>query len=260
MIREHIFSGRTPTDPHFRWRGGDVSRIEGLTDAAFAFSITFLVVGAFRDEITTARALIDGMREVAVLAPCFVVVIWIWSVHHQFFRRYGLEDQLTIVLNSAFLFAVMVYVYPLKFLFRFVIENVIFRLPSKVPGSEVVGPNEALPMMQIYGGGFIAIFGLLALMTHNGMRQRDRLQLDAIEIEITRNSIVALWLTAAVGAVSVILTVLPLPMHVGVTAGLSGMIYSIIGPIRWIHGVRSARRVEALAANLTPIPETGTTD
>ena len=44
MIREHIFSARTPTEPHFRWRGGDVSRIESLSDAAFAFALTWLLV------------------------------------------------------------------------------------------------------------------------------------------------------------------------------------------------------------------------
>jgi uncharacterized membrane protein len=29
---------------YFRWRGGEVSRIEGFTDAVFAFAITLLVL------------------------------------------------------------------------------------------------------------------------------------------------------------------------------------------------------------------------
>jgi hypothetical protein len=32
MIREHLFHKRAPADPMFRWRGGDVSRLEGLSD------------------------------------------------------------------------------------------------------------------------------------------------------------------------------------------------------------------------------------
>ena len=31
-------------DQAFRWRGGEVSRLEGLSDAVFAFAVTLLVV------------------------------------------------------------------------------------------------------------------------------------------------------------------------------------------------------------------------
>ena len=31
-------------EKNFRWRGGEVSRIEGLSDAVFALSLTLLVV------------------------------------------------------------------------------------------------------------------------------------------------------------------------------------------------------------------------
>ena len=36
-----VLEGR---DHGFRWRGHDISRIEGLSDAVFAFAITLLVV------------------------------------------------------------------------------------------------------------------------------------------------------------------------------------------------------------------------
>ena len=31
-------------EPGFRWRGGEIARIEGLSDAVFAFAVTLLVV------------------------------------------------------------------------------------------------------------------------------------------------------------------------------------------------------------------------
>jgi len=31
-------------DLAFRWRGGEISRLEGLSDAVFAFAVTLLVV------------------------------------------------------------------------------------------------------------------------------------------------------------------------------------------------------------------------
>ena len=76
MIREHIFSRRTPTDPHFRWRGGDVSRLEGLSDAAFAFSMTMVVVDSFRD-FDSFEKLLDAISHVPVLIACFAVLTWI---------------------------------------------------------------------------------------------------------------------------------------------------------------------------------------
>ena len=59
MIRKHIFSARTPTDPQLRWRGGDVSRLETLSDAAFAFALTMMVVDSFSD-MKGLDALVQG--------------------------------------------------------------------------------------------------------------------------------------------------------------------------------------------------------
>jgi len=44
LIREHLFDKRAPADSMFRWRGGDVSRLEGLSDGVFAVTLTLLVV------------------------------------------------------------------------------------------------------------------------------------------------------------------------------------------------------------------------
>ena len=44
MIREKLIEKRVGEDSKFRWRGHEVSRIEALNDAVFAFAITLLVV------------------------------------------------------------------------------------------------------------------------------------------------------------------------------------------------------------------------
>jgi hypothetical protein len=41
----------------------------------------------------------------------------VWVRHYYFFRYYGLDDPVTIVLNTLLLFVVLFYVYPLKLLF-----------------------------------------------------------------------------------------------------------------------------------------------
>jgi hypothetical protein len=53
MIREKLID-KGVGDPHkFRWRSHEISRIEGLSDAVFAFAVTLLVVsddGARHDD------------------------------------------------------------------------------------------------------------------------------------------------------------------------------------------------------------------
>lgn len=40
MLRQALIKRGTEAEPDFVWRGGDVSRIESLSDAVFAFSLT----------------------------------------------------------------------------------------------------------------------------------------------------------------------------------------------------------------------------
>jgi len=58
MIRELAGHQLVPPEKHFRWRGGEITRLEGFTDAVFAFAVTLLVVSlevlhTFDELITT---------------------------------------------------------------------------------------------------------------------------------------------------------------------------------------------------------------
>jgi hypothetical protein len=50
MFHERTGAHLVPPEPHFRWRGGEITRLESFTDAVFslchnfAFAITLLVV------------------------------------------------------------------------------------------------------------------------------------------------------------------------------------------------------------------------
>ncbi|MFK8011855.1 MAG: hypothetical protein AB8B80_07430 [Marinicellaceae bacterium] len=44
MLKEHLYSKKLGADPHFRWRGGEMSRIEAISDGVFAITITLLIV------------------------------------------------------------------------------------------------------------------------------------------------------------------------------------------------------------------------
>ena len=101
-------------EPNFRWRGGNPSRVEALTDMVFAFALTLLVVsnappGSF-DELVTQLWGFPGF------AAAFAMLLLLWHSHYVFFRRYALEDQWTTVLNAGLLFLIVFFVYPLKYL------------------------------------------------------------------------------------------------------------------------------------------------
>src|SRR4030095_14691309 len=86
-------------------RTHEISRLEAFSDAVFAFALTLLVVSL---EVPKSYAqLMNLMSVFPAFACCFGVLLWIWYEHNLFFRRYGLQDPYTVVLNGALLFVVM---------------------------------------------------------------------------------------------------------------------------------------------------------
>src|SRR5581483_11802001 len=119
MLRQKLMSHHH--DDGFRWRGTEVSRIEGLSDAVFAFAVTLLVVSL--EVPKTFDELMVVMRGFFSFAVCFALLLQVWHEQYRFFCRYNLQDSTSFVLNCILLFLVLFYVYPLKFLFSFLINT-----------------------------------------------------------------------------------------------------------------------------------------
>jgi uncharacterized membrane protein len=112
MIREKFIDKRVGDSMKFRWRSHEISRIEGLSDAVFAFAVTLLVVSL--EVPKTFTELMTAMRGFGAFAVCFTLLFVVWFNQYKFFRHYGLTDNFTVVLNGLLLFVVLFYVYPLK--------------------------------------------------------------------------------------------------------------------------------------------------
>ena len=123
MIREQLIEKGVGDNKKFRWRSHEPSRIEGLSDAVFGFAVTLLVVSL--EVPKTFAELKEVMRGFGAFAICFALLIVVWYNQYKFFRRYALQDNYTLVLNSALLFVVLFYVYPLKFVFKMVIDQLL---------------------------------------------------------------------------------------------------------------------------------------
>ncbi|HVG25505.1 MAG TPA: TMEM175 family protein [Thermoanaerobaculia bacterium] len=216
----------------FRLRGREVARVEAFSDVVFGFALTLIVVSL--EVPTTFEELMATMRGFPAFAICFAILTWVWHTHHTFFRRYALNDELTIALNTALLFVVLFYTYPLKFIF------------SLVTG-QIRGARGGGALMVIYGVGFAGIFVLFLAMYTHAWRMREELELNALERWDTRTSIILYAFYVALGAASAL---------IGGTsneraAWYAGMMYWLLGPVSalvgWWRGAGRQRLQASLA-------------
>jgi Endosomal/lysosomal potassium channel TMEM175 len=222
-------------EPYFRWRGGEITRLEAFCDVVFGFALTLLVVSL--EVPRTYADLITAMRGFLPFAVCFAQLILIWRVHYRFSRRYGLEDPYTVFLNIVLLFLVLFYVYPLKFVFTL--------LFSGLTGSDVgkgIGSHEGSVLMRVYAGGFAAVFSLFALMYAHAYKLRGELELNLVEDLETRSALQENIITAAIGAMAFLLA-LKYPQ-------IAGWWFFWLAPVLAIHGSIYGKRIREMAEKM----------
>ncbi len=240
MLRSRAAAHEVGHSPHFRWRGGEVSRLEGFSDAVLGFALTLLVVSLDMPE--NFDELLQAMRGFPAFAVCFALLVQIWYRHYLFFRRYGLQDALTTTLNAVLLFVLLFYVYPLKFLFTLVLGAEAY--------AARIRPQQVSLLFTIYGAGMMAVFGVLALLHVHAYRRRDRLDLNEIEVLDTRLTIRHDVLYVLIGAISIIVAnVVP-----GHYVGLAGWCYALIGVAEFVHNYRGGRQRERVIASMAGPP------
>jgi hypothetical protein len=221
----------------FRWRGGEISRLEAFSDAVFGFALTLLVVSLEVPE--TFRDLKAGMSGFLAFAASMAMLVWLWYEHYRFFRKYALQDGITIVLNAVLLFVVLFYVYPLKFLFAY-LSFTLFGLGGAHPPI-VESAAEVRQLMLVYGIGFVAVFVVFVLLHLRALRLADVLGLSDTERLATYHNLAGHVLSASVGSVSILLALL-LPDRL---MGLSGLTYMLMGPLHAVHGARWHRQLQS---------------
>lgn len=234
-----------PVRNGFRQRGINSTRIETFTDAAFAFALTLLVVsleipGSW-DELVTA------LRGIPAFAASGALLMMFWFGHHEWSRRYGLDDGPTVILSCLLVFTVLVYVYPLKFM-----TQVFMRWISWVTGLPFsegdigIAALEVNSIFVVYGAGFVAMCGTLVLLNLHAWRQREKLRLDAIERFDTRTEIGAWTIVGGSGVVSIAVALVVPASWVG----LPGWCYSLLAVVMPIYAARAKKRRRALERDL----------
>jgi uncharacterized membrane protein len=236
MIRQAMIKRSQKSETPFRQRGAEVSRLEGFSDAAFAFALTLLVVSL--EVPRTFAELLDAMRGFGAFAICLGGLMWVWYQHYTFFRRYGMQDAVTIWLNAVLLFVILFYVYPLKFLFTALLSEALPILrPTETPYVDPLADDATGGLMIIYGVGYMAVFGVFALLYWHAYRSRSRLELNAVEQYDTLESVRYNLALVGIGVLSVAIAVIG-----GADwAFWSGMVYALTPLLIFILERRAAR-------------------
>lgn len=235
--------GSDPTK--FRERSHEISRIEGFSDAVFAFAVTLMVVSL--EVPRNYSELMHAMHGFFAFAACFASLFLIWYYQHLFFRRYGLQDGVTLVLNAVLLFVVLFYVYPLKFLFTLLSEQIMGNpIAFDQAFNGATGLSDVTTLMLVYSLGYLAVFAVFVLLQRHAYSKRQELGLNDIECFDTRIEMWSYFVSVCFSLVSIFIALSPMKN----AAFYSGMVYFLMGPAFAVFWVINKRRRRALTRHV----------
>ncbi len=230
----------------FRSRSHEVSRIEAFSDVVFGFSLTLLVVSL--EVPHTFTDLLADMRGFIPFAVCFAIFALVWWQHHNFFRRYGLDDGITATLNFVLLFVMLFYTYPLKFLFTGMFGQLAGT--ADVSGKTIhwIEPQQGSTLMIIYGLGYATVYLVFVLLYCNALRQREELELNRVEVFDTYTTMMESGLQLGLGVSCALLSAI-LPTN---QAGLAGFVFFLIPVGLSLIGMTRGKGRRKLLAAMEP--------
>jgi uncharacterized membrane protein len=167
--------------------------------------------------------MMETMKGTLSFAVCFALLFQIWNNQNVFFRRYGINDTYTLFLNAILLFVVLIYTYPLKFLFE-----LIFRGPTYLHDGQVMQKlqtGQLQPLMLLYGTGFMVNYVLFYLMYRHAGKCAKEIDLSAVE-QFETKTIAGINLICAFVCTFVMSITFLVPAEY---AGVTAFLYFLIG-------------------------------
>lgn len=190
------------------------NRIEAFSDGVFAFAATLMVVNfTMEGNMQFDKSLGAGFLSFAV---SFFVLVALWWVHYNFFRRNNYIDNWIIIFNSILLFVALYYVFPLKTMVQ-----------SWLGEGGISSMTGLSNLFTLYGIGFLLIFTCYAMMYYRAYKKS----------KSTKNSMMLYFyarhfsIFVIVAVISILLSLLGIGMRIG----FPGWIYGLIGPLCFWH-------------------------
>jgi uncharacterized membrane protein len=191
------------------------NRLEALSDGVFAFAATLMVVNI--GSTTTITSFKDELPNFISFAVSFFVMMAIWKVHYNFFRRTDYIDNWIISLNMILLFTVLFYIFPVRSL-----------LNTGIGGTRI-SIDEFSNIFQLYSIGFALIFLSLHLMYIRAFKKDREESKDLKLLFYARHFLIFV----IVGVVSFVLA----KFQVGLRYGVPGFVYASLGILCYLHSV-----------------------
>lgn len=193
----------------------NLSRIEAFSDGVFAFAATLLVVSVGNEQSTSVLKI--DWKEFLGFGISFFVLVALWSVHYNFFRRTKYMDNWIIAFNSILLFVVLYYIFPLKSL-----------LDTWFNG-EGISLHSFSSLFQLYSLGFLLIFGCVSIMYYRAYRKTKNVEKSISLLFYARHFVIYFFVS--------LLSIAIAKLKLGLEFALPGIIYSLLGPLCYWHGV-----------------------
>ncbi len=196
-----------PNSRNFRTRGSEILRIEALSDAVFAFSVSLLVVSLEVPQTFSEMKLI--LQGALPFFATVSVLFMFWYQQYVFFRHYALNDFKTIVLNLVYLALILFYIYPLKFLFSLLLYSWtgLNLFPEAMEhGEPILRQNEFPQLVISFSAGYFLIWFTLYLLHARALKQASHLELSTYEILYTKKEKTGSLWNALIGLLAILLS------------------------------------------------------
>ena len=191
------------------------SRLEALSDGVFAFAATLMVVdiGASSEFVSLKKELPNFIS----FAASFFIMMALWKLHYNFFRRTNYVDSWIIAFNMVLLFTVLFYIFPVK------------SLLDSALGQSRMTINDFSQLFQLYSIGFSLMFLSFVLMYYRAYK-KDEGNPERIKLLFyTRHFIIFVL----VGLTSAFLA----KLKIGLQVGFPGFVYASLGIFCYLHSV-----------------------
>ncbi|MCV9387155.1 TMEM175 family protein [Reichenbachiella ulvae] len=233
----------------FTLRGLENTRIESLSDGIFAIAIGLLLMSS--DPPSNFSELMEFTRDLLPFAGTIAILMWIWYQHYLFFIRFGLRDAGTTAINTMLMFLVLFYAYPLKFMFRLLI-NLYQALLTQDQAmlnhifTDTIAPQDTPTLMVIYGLGASAIFFVFVWLNKRALNRAEILDLSELEIRLTKNSIIMNVTSGVIPFLSVLIALFRVGgKYTFMISGFVYILYTIAMPLASRYGRKKLAELKA---------------